>query len=305
MRSRAPDTRPNELRFLDPAVLARLGTLELRARTVVEGFLSGLHRSPFKGFSVEFAVYRQYMPGDDLSSIDWKVYARTDRYFVKKFEEETNVECYLLLDVSASMGYSSHAVTKLQYGSFLAASLAYLMNKQRDAVALTTFDETIVTMLPPSARPGHLRSILVTLDQTTIGARTDVSKPLHMLADGLGKRGMVVMISDLLDDPARVIDGLRHFRFRGTDVIVFHIMDPAELTFPFQRAARFRDLEAGDEVMAVPSVVRREYLEALNEALETYKRELGSAGIDYRLLDTSKPLDFALMSYLSTRGRAR
>lgn len=304
MRTRTAETRANELRFLDPAILARLGTLELKARAVVEGFLSGLHRSPFKGFSVEFAEYRQYMPGDDLSTIDWKVYARSDRYYVKKFEEETNVECYLLLDVSASMGYGSGGVTKLQYGSMLAASLAYLMNKQRDAVALTTFDETIVTMLPPSARPSHLRSILVTLDRTTLGTRTDVSKPLHMLADGLGKRGMVIVISDLLDEPERVIDGLRHFRFRGTDVIVFHVMDPDELTFPFQRAARFRDLEAGDEVIAVPSVVRQKYLEALQQALDMYKRELGSAGIDYRLLDTSAPLDFALMSYLSTRGRA-
>jgi uncharacterized protein (DUF58 family) len=307
----AAQARGNELRFLDPTTLARLGTLELKARTVVEGFLSGLHRSPFKGFSVEFAEYRQYMPGDDLSSIDWKVYARSDRYYVKKFEEETNVDCYVLLDVSASMGYRSvgatHAspVSKLEYASMLAASLAYLMHKQRDAVSLTTFDETIVKMLPPSARASHLRSILVTLDQTTLGARTDVSKPLHTLADGLGKRGLVVVISDLLDEPRRVIDGLRHFRFRGTDVIVFHVMDHDELTFPFERAARFRDLEGDEELMAVPSVVREQYLASLHEAIEMYKRELGSAGIDYRLLDTAEPLDFALMSYLSTRARAR
>jgi uncharacterized protein (DUF58 family) len=297
-------TVANELRFLDPAVLARLGTLELKARTVVEGFLSGLHRSPFKGFSVEFAEYRQYIPGDDLSSIDWKVYARSDRYYVKKFEEETNVDCHILLDVSASMGYGS-GITKLEYGSMLAASLAYLMHKQRDAVSLTTFDEAIVKMLPPSARPSHLRSILVTLDQTRLGTRTDVSKPLHTLADGLGKRGLVVVISDLLDEPQPVIDGLRHFRFRGTDVIVFHVMDHDELTFPFERAARFRDLEGDEELMAVPSVVREKYLESLNETIESYKRDLGAAGIDYRLLDTSEPLDFALMSYLSTRGRAR
>ena len=153
-----------ELRFLDPAVLARLGTLELKARTVVEGFLSGLHRSPFRGFSVEFAEYRQYLPGDDLSTIDWKVYARSDRYYVKKFEQDTNLDCHLLLDVSASMGYGSHGITKLQYGSMLAASLAYLMNRQRDAVGLTTFDDAIVSLLPPSARPAHLRSVLVALD---------------------------------------------------------------------------------------------------------------------------------------------
>jgi uncharacterized protein (DUF58 family) len=298
-------TRRNEVRFLDPATLARLGSLELKARTVVEGFLSGLHRSPFKGFSVEFAEYRQYLPGDDLSTIDWKVYARSDRYYVKKFEEETNLDCHLLLDVSASMGYASHGISKLGYGSMLAACLAYLMNRQRDAVALTTFDDAITAMLPASARPGHLRSILVTLDTLTLGKRTDVSKPLHLLADGIRKRGLVVLISDLLDEPERVIDGLRHFRFRGSDVIVFHLLDPAELTFPFERAARFRDIELGDELMAVPSVVRQQYLDALNQAVARYRQELGSAGIDYQLIDTSIPLDFALMSYLSTRGRTR
>ena len=301
----ATHARPGELRFLDPAVIARLGTLELKARTVVEGFLSGLHRSPFKGFSVEFAEYRQYLPGDDLSSIDWKVYARSDRYYVKKFEEETNLDCHLLLDVSASMGYGSRGVTKMQYGSMLAASLAYLMNRQRDAVGLTAFDEKIVSMLPPSARAGHLRSLLVTLDRLALGSKTDVSKPLHLLADGIVRRGMVVVISDLLDEPERVVDGLRHFRFRGTDVIVFHLLDPDELTFPFERTARFRDMEMGDELMAVPSVVRADYLAELGRMIDTYKRDLGSAGIDYRLIDTSEPLEFALMSYLSGRSRTK
>ncbi len=301
----ATGTRPSELRFLDPAVLARLGTLELKARTVVEGFLSGLHRSPFKGFSVEFAEYRQYMPGDDLSSIDWKVYARSDRYYVKKFEEETNLDCYLLLDVSASMGYGSRGVTKLEYASMLAGSLAFLMQRQRDAVGLTTFDDSIVTMLPPSARPSHLRSLLVTLDRMTLGNQTNVAKPLHQLADGIAKRGLVILISDLIDEPERVVDGLRHFRFRGADVVVFHVMDPAELTFPFTRASRFRDIEGGDELMAVPSVVREQYLGELNGTIDRYRRELGAAGIDYRLLDTSEPLEFALMSYLSTRGKGR
>ncbi|OFW03893.1 MAG: hypothetical protein A3I61_07575 [Acidobacteria bacterium RIFCSPLOWO2_02_FULL_68_18] len=297
--------RGAELRFLDPAILARLGTLELRARTVVEGFLSGLHRSPFKGFSVEFAEYRQYLPGDDLSTIDWKVYARSDRYYVKKFEEETNVDCHLLLDISASMGYGSRGVTKLRYGSMLAAALAFLMTRQRDAVALTTFDEAIVTMLPPSARPSHLRSMLVTIDRIALGRKTDVSKPLHLMADAIGKRGVVILISDLLDDPAQVVEGLRHFRFRGNDVIVFHLLDPAERTFPFERAARFRDVELGDELMAVPSIVREEYLNALQRAIDGYKRDLGSAGVDYQLVDTSTPLEFALMAYLSTRVKRR
>ena len=290
--------------YLDPAVISRLGTLELKARTIVEGFLSGLHRSPFKGFSVEFAEYRQYMPGDDLSTIDWKVYARSDRYYVKKFEEETNLDCHLLLDSSGSMSYGSKGITKFEYGACLAASLGYLMSRQRDAVGLMAFDERVVNMLPASARPGHLRSLLITLDRLQPGNKTNVSKPLHQLADALTKRGMVVLISDLLDDPAEVIRGLKHFQYRGTDVIVFQILDRDEVLFPFERATRFEDLETEDEVLAVPSTVREHYLKALSTLIDQYKRELGACGIDYHLLTTDEPLELALLAYLSTRARA-
>jgi uncharacterized protein (DUF58 family) len=293
-----------ERQFLDPAVVARLGTLELKARTIVEGLLSGLHRSPFKGFSVEFAEYRQYIPGDDLSTIDWKVYARSDRHYVKKFEEETNLDCHLMLDASGSMAYGSTGITKFEYGACLAASLAYLMNRQRDAVGLTAFDERIVAMLPPSARPGHLRSMLLTLDRLHPGRDTDVARTLHRLADSMSKRGIVVLISDLLDDQEQVIRGLKHFQFRGTDVIVFHVLDPDEIEFPFDRATRFEDLETSEEVMAVPSVVRPAYLKAVGEFIERYRRELGGCGIDYQLLDTRRPLELALLAYLSTRARA-
>jgi uncharacterized protein (DUF58 family) len=293
-----------ERTFLDPAVVARLGTLELKARTIVEGFLSGLHRSPFKGFSVEFAEYRQYIPGDDLSTIDWKVYARSDRYYVKKFEEETNLDCHVMLDVSGSMAYGSGAMTKFEYGACLAASLAYLMNRQRDAIGLMAFDDQIVSMLPAGARPGHLRNVLVALDRLVLGKETNVSKPLHQLCDALTKRGMVVLISDLLDDPEAVIRGLKHFQFRGCDVIVFHVLDRDELEFPFERATRFEDLETTDEVMAVPGLVRAHYLEAIGGLIDRYRRELGAAGIDYTLLPTSQPLELALLSYLSTRSKA-
>jgi uncharacterized protein (DUF58 family) len=293
-----------ERQFLDPAVVARLSNLELKARTVVEGFLSGLHRSPFKGFSVEFAEYRQYIPGDDLSTIDWKVYARSDRHYVKKFEEETNLNCHVMLDISRSMAYGSRGITKYEYGQCLAASLAYLMNRQRDGVGLAAFDDRIVTMLPASARPGHLSAMLVMLDRLELGTETNVSKPLHQLADSLSKRGMVVLISDLLDDPKRVIRGLKHFRFRGTDVIVFHLLDPDELAFPFERATRFEDMETKDEVTAVPVVVRDHYLKAIGGLIERYKQELGASGIDYQLLRTDQPLELALLAYLSTRGRA-
>ena len=290
--------------FLDPAVVARLGTLELRARTIVEGFLTGLNRSPFKGFSVEFAEYRQYLPGDDLSTIDWRVYARTDRHYVKKFEEETNLSCHLMLDVSGSMGYGSHGITKFEYGQCLAASLAYLMNRQRDACGLTAFDERVVGMLPASARPGHLNALLLTLDRLAPGNQTNVSKPLHQLADSLSKRGLVVLISDLLDEPEQVIQGLKHFRFRGTDVIVFHVLDPDEIAFPFERATRFEDIETSSTVTAVPAMVRDHYQKTIGELIDLYKRELGAARIDYHLLTTDTPLELALLAYLSTRGRA-
>src|SRR5713101_8135374 len=270
----------NDRSFLDPAVVARLGTLELKARTIVEGFLSGLHRSPFKGFSVEFAEYRQYIPGDDLSTIDWKVYARSDRYVIKKFEEETNLDCHLLLDVSGSMAYGSHhAMSKFEYGACLAAALGYLMNRQRDAVGLTAFDENIVTMLQASSRPGHLLALLVTLDRLRCGHKTDVAKPLHLLADTLTRRGIVVLISDLLDDHD-------------------------EIEFPFDRATRFEDLETSEEIMAVPGAVRDHYLREMGGLIERYRRELGASGIDYQLLDTNRPLKLALLSYLTTRSRA-
>jgi uncharacterized protein (DUF58 family) len=290
--------------FLSPETLARLGSLELKARTIVEGFLNGLHRSPFRGFSVEFAEYRQYLPGDDLATLDWKVFARTDRHFIKKYEEETNLDCHLLLDVSASMGYGSGAITKLEYGSYLAAALAYLMHRQRDAVGLIAFDNQIRTMLPPSARGSQLSALLVMLDRLKLGTHTDVAKPLNDLAEAIHKRGLVVLISDLLDDVGRTLEGLKHFRYRGTEVIVFQVLDPAEVQFPFQHAARFRDVETSDEVHAFPEAVREQYLQALSTLQERYRRDLRLAGIDYVPLDTSVPLESALMAYLMTRRKA-
>jgi uncharacterized protein (DUF58 family) len=263
-----------------------------------------LHRSPYKGFSVEFAEYRQYLPGDDLSTLDWKVYARTDRHYVKKFEEDTNVECHLLLDVSASMGYRGTApMSKVDYGSVLAASLAFLMNRQRDATGLITFDDRIVSRIPASARPGHLHALLLALERTAPGNRSDVGRPLHQLAEALLKRSLVVLISDLLHEPEPIIKGLRHLKFRGTDVIVFQVLDPNELTFPFRGASRFRDIESAEEVTADPSAIRSAYLRELAGLTLRYDRDLRGSGIDYVQLDTSQPLDFALLAYLGTRSR--
>jgi uncharacterized protein (DUF58 family) len=300
----APSRR--DLRFLDPAIIARLGTMELKARTVVEGFLSGLHRSPYRGFSVEFAEYRQYMPGDDLSTLDWKVYARSDRHYVKKFEEETNLDCHLLLDVSASMGYRGKApMSKLEYGSVLAASLSFLMHRQRDATGLIAFDERITFRLPAGARRGHLHALLLALEEMQPGRQSNLARPLQQLAEALAKRSLIVLISDLLDDADSIVRGLRHLKFRGTDVIVFQVLDPDELTFPFHGPSRFRDLESADEVVAEPSAIRTSYLRELAGLTLRFDRELRGAGIDYVQLDTSQPLDFALLAYLAARERRK
>ncbi|HXG55258.1 MAG TPA: DUF58 domain-containing protein [Vicinamibacterales bacterium] len=297
---------PRALRFLDPAVVSRLGTMELKARTVVEGFLSGLHRSPYKGFSVEFAEYRQYLPGDDLSTLDWKVYARTDRHYIRKYEEETNLECHLLLDQSASMAYRGTApMSKLEYGSVLAGSLAFLMHRQRDATGLMAFDEQIRFRLPASARPGHLHALLLGLERLEAGQRSNVERPLHQLAEALVKRSLVVLISDLLDDPVPVIKGLKHLKFRGSDIIVFQVLDPTELTFPFRGAATFRDVETAEHVVADPARARAAYLRGLAELTQRYEHELRGAGIDFVQVDTSQPLDLALLAYLSTRSRRK
>ena len=295
-----------DLRFLDPAVIARLGTMELKARTVVEGFLSGLHRSPYKGFSVEFAEYRQYLPGDDLNTLDWKIYARTDRHYVKKFEEETNLECHILLDQSASMAYRGAApMTKLEYGSVLAGSLAFLMNRQRDATGLMAFDEQIRVRLPAAARGGHLHAVLLALERLQPGLRSDVGRPLNQLAGALLKRSLVVLISDLLDDAEPVIRGLRHLKGRGSEVVVFQVLDPNELTFPFTGATTFTDVETAERVTADPGQARADYLRALGDLTHRYDRELRGAGIDFVQLDTSQPLDFALTKYLSARSRRK
>jgi uncharacterized protein (DUF58 family) len=298
----SPATR--DLRFLDPAVLARLGSMELKARTVVEGFLSGLHRSPFKGFSVEFAEYRPYLPGDDLSTMDWKVYARTDRHYVRKSEEETTLDCHLLLDVSASMGYRGGApMTKLEYGAVLAASLAFLMHRQRDATGLMTFDSRVTFRLPPGSRRGHLHALLIALEQARASGRSEITRPLQQVVDALVKRSLVVVVSDLLDDPEPTIRALRQLKCRGTDVIVFQPLDPHELTFPFHDAATFRDVETAEAVMTHAATVRGAYLRELAGLTLRLGRELRGSGIDYVQLDSSQPLDVALMAYLSARAR--
>lgn len=295
----------NPIRFLEPTVLSKISGMELRARTVVEGFIYGLHRSPYRGFSVEFAEYREYTPGDDTRFIDWKVYARSDRYYLKEFEEETNLNCYILLDVSGSMSYGSTGLTKLEYASYLAASLGYLIFQQKDGVGLMTFDQEIRQFIPSKNKRGHLLSILRYLDNVSGSNKTELSMPLHQIAESVNRKGLIILISDLLDDPGSVLDGLEHIRFRHHDLILFHVMDETELDFPFQNATKFLDLEGTSQIMAIPSLVRETYMKNLNEHIERFKKGCGQLQIDYQLLNTSQPLDFALFSYLarrSTRG---
>jgi uncharacterized protein (DUF58 family) len=297
-------TEKTSFQYLDFDVLARINNMHLLAKTVVEGFILGLHRSPFRGFSVEFAEYRQYAPGDDIRHIDWKVYGKSDRFYVKQYEEETNLSAYIVLDCSASMGYGSGKLTKLQYGSFLAASLAYFMVQQRDATGLVLFDEKVRMMLPPRSRLTHLHRMLAALEDQKPGKGTDIAAPLHDMAEGLKRRGLIILISDLYDDPKRVLSALQHFKFQGSDLIVFQIADAAELKFPFERLTEFVDPETGEELLITGDAVKKAYLADMEKFFGEYRKGCADLKVDYHLYDTSTPLELALSEYLYRRSRS-
>lgn len=287
--------------FVDPSALARIHNLELLARSVVDGFINGLHRAPHLGFSLDFAEYRGYEPGDDLRRVDWRVFARTDRYYVKEFEADSNANLVVALDVSKSMRYSSGGLSKLDYGRFLAASLLYFSNQQRDRVGLVTFDQEIRDYVPPSAR--HLEFGLYALDRVGEGQPGALAAPLLRVTERLIRRGIVVVISDLYDEPDAVAKAVRPLRHRGHDVIVFHVLDPAELDFPFTEAMSFEDLETGARMPIVPAAVREQYQALVRQHTEALGRLFTDSRIDYALFNTSVPLDHALFRYLSTRER--
>lgn len=294
------DDRQN---YFDPVVLARLSNLYLRARWVVEGVMSGIHRSRARGFSVEFEEHREYSPGDEIRRIDWKALGKFDRYFIKEYEDETNLRAYLLLDTSASMDYASDGVSKFAYGSILTASLAYLILKQQDAVGLVTFSNSIESFIPPRARRDYLMEILRSLEGRQPGGETDVGRILQEIAGQMKRRGLVILVSDLLDEPDEILHGLRLFRLKGNDVIVFHLMDPAELELPFDGNILFEDLEQPNlKVTADPQAIRRIYRKVVEEFTAHLRKECYENSIDYQLLTTSTPLDRALVSYLSWRG---
>lgn len=291
-------------RFIDPKVLMKIQNLELLARTVVEGFVQGLHRSPYLGFSVDFAEYRQYMPGDDIRRIDWNVFSRSDRLYVKLFEGETNTRVLILLDVSGSMDYGSGEVKKIDYARILAACLTYFAYHQRDGVGLLTFDSDVRAHLPSSRRSGQLFRVLAEIDRIKPSQTTEFRKPLRFLAEYLSRRGMIILISDLYDEPDNIIAGLKQLKSKGNDIVVFHIMDHFELTFPFSDMAQFEDLETKRKLHVIPEYLRSQYLAILNEHMEKLRKGLTSARIDYELMDTSKPLDAALFAYLAAREKS-
>jgi len=294
------------IRMLDPETVSRIGSIDLVARSLVEGFLVGLHRSPYHGFSVEFAEYRQYLPGESVQNVDWRVYGRTDRHYVKVFHEETNLQARLLLDISASMGTTPDGdrLTKLHYGKLLAAALGYLLLKQNDAVALATFDNRPRTIIPPRSSRRQLNHLLNVLHHAEAGEKTDVGAVLDRLAEMIWRRGLIVVISDLIDDPERVLTGLKHFRHRQHEVLVFHVLDPREIDLEFGTEARFVDPERViDPIRTQPWHVRESYREGIDEWRETLARECGQHQIDYVPLDTGTPFDVALIAYLNKRAR--
>lgn len=288
-------------RFMDPVVLARIGNLELVSRAVVDGFINGLHKAPYFGASVDFAEHRGYVPGDDIRRIDWKLWARTDRYYVKEYEAESNSNFSVLLDVSKSMNYGSRGITKLDYARILTACLTNLVHHQRDRVGLVAFDSDVVEHVPPSAK--HMEVVLHVLDRLKAGRPGSLKEPLHKVAEHFGRRGVLVVISDFYEEPEAVVEALTPLRFRGNDLIVFHVLDPSEIDFGFSDASAFEDLESGEQMPVVPDTLRREYRSLVRAHIDALAQRFSEVRVDYTLLDTSKPLDYALFSYLSGREK--
>ena len=291
-------------RYLDAGAVARLGRINLVARGVVEGFVTGLHKSPYHGFSVEFSEHRAYTPGDELRHIDWNSYARTDRFHVKLFENETNVRCYLLLDKSASMGYGSAGLTKLEYSCYLAGCLAYLMIRQQDSVGLVSFAGAVDRFIAPRSTPGHLRVLLEALEDLKAGDRTEIAGTFHALAWNMKRRSLIVILSDLMDDEREVMKALHHLRHRKHEVILFHVLDPAETGFPFSRLADFVDMETGRRLQVDPRYAREAYLEELRGFVGRFRRECARSLVEYVPVDTSTPFDLMLTAYLARRGKS-
>jgi uncharacterized protein (DUF58 family) len=286
-------------RFVDPKILARIGNLELMARTVVEGFINGLHRAPFFGASIDFAEHRGYVAGDDIRRVDWRLFARTDRFYVKQYEADTNTNLCILMDVSKSMGFASRGLSKLEYGCYLAACLAYMAHRQRDRVGVITFDDDIVAHVPPSAK--HFNVVLHTLDRAKPERAGRLTAPLTKMAEHFKRRGILVLISDFYEEPEAVLDAIKPLKFLGNDLIVFHVLDPAEIDFGYEDASSFEDLESGEQIPVVPEALADTYRQLIREHSDALRSKFSELRIDYALLNTAQPLDYALFNYLSMR----
>src|SRR5262245_10843953 len=284
-------------------MLAKLQGLELRARHIVEGYVSGVHRSPFHGYSIEFAEHREYVPGDDLRYVDWKVFGKTDKFYLKQYEEETNLVTYMLLDTSESMRYQSSAapLSKLEYAKCIAASLSYLILQQQDSVGLVTFDKEIRALVRASSNPSHLKQLLHVMEESAAERKTATGPIFHDLAERLKKRGIVLVLSDLFDDLGSIMAGLKHFRHRRHEVVVFHVLDPAELEFPFRQTTLFKGLEELPDVLTDPRSLRRAYLDEFGKFLQAVRKGCRGQRIDYVLVRTDQSLEIALSSYLASR----
>jgi uncharacterized protein (DUF58 family) len=288
-------------RFVDPKVLARIGNLELLASTVVDGFINGLHKSPFFGASVDFAEHRGYTAGDDIRRVDWRLFARTDRYYVKQYEADTNTNFSVLLDVSKSMTFASRGISKLDYARYVAACLTFFAERQRDRVGIVTFDRDIVNYVPCSAK--HLQRVLYTLDQAEAGEPGQLREPLQKMAEHFGRRGILCLISDLYEDPAEIMEAIKPLRYRGNDLIVFHVLDPAEIDFTFDQPSAFEDVETGEQLPVVPEAFADQYRALIREHIATLSSRMSENRIDYAMLNTTTPIDHALFSFLAARER--
>ena len=289
--------------WLSDEFLARADKFRLRARLIVEGFMVGLHKSPYHGFSVEFSDHRQYNPGDSIRHLDWKVYAKTKRYYIKRFEEETNLKCHLVVDHSASMGFTSHGVNKLDYAKALASALAWLMVGQQDAVGLLSFTDKVTGYMPPRALRTYLDEVMKELFALQPVDRTHTVEVLHILAERIRKRGLVILVSDLLDEPDEILAGLSHFRHAGHEVIVFHLRDPQELAFDYRRETEFEDAETGERITVSPWQIRADYQQALTAAETELRDRCRERHIDYNAISTQTPFEECLLQYLVKRGR--
>jgi uncharacterized protein (DUF58 family) len=295
---------PDDRQYLDPGIISRLRKLDLKAKLVVEGFMTGLHRSPYHGFSVEFAEHRQYMPGDPIRDIDWKVFGKTDRLYIKQYEEETNLRVHILVDLSRSMTFASEGlISKLEYAKHLAAALSYLMLHQQDSVGLALFDDEIRRYVPPRSARRHLKVVLRELEDLEPGGTTNVGECLHAMAERIRRRGLVIIMSDLMDDPDRVMAALKHFRHKRHEVIVFHILDEYERTFPFKNELAFVDMESGEEIITQPWVIAAEYRARLNAWAERLRLDCGEQRIEFVPLTNSTPYDRALLRFLEKRRK--